>query len=73
VVNSQILDEATLVTILTRHFQTATSEALHGAAQDVMLLDLLSRDTDIVWEDEMHTTADSAAVDIVALGRCRES
>jgi hypothetical protein len=47
-----MLDEPTLVTILTAHFRTASQAEIHDAAQDVILLDLLdSKDMGIPWDD----------------------
>jgi len=47
-----MLDEATLASVLTRHFRTASPAQVDGAVQDLLLLELLKADdAGVAWED----------------------
>ncbi len=49
-----MLDENTVITILSRHFPGAPRQAVHNAAEDVLLLELLAQDVGVIWEDAMR-------------------
>ena len=57
-----MLDESTVITILSRHFPAAPLQAVHEAAEDVLLLELLARDVGVIWEDAMRDAKPPAAV-----------
>ena len=50
-----MLDEATLTSVLTQHFRSASKEEIHEAAYDVLLLELFEADdAGVAWEDAMR-------------------
>jgi hypothetical protein len=57
-----LLDEGVIVTILSRHFPTASRDALRDAAGDLLLLQMLMRDESVNWEDAMSERPDGAGV-----------
>ncbi len=59
--DASLLDEDVVVTILSRHFPTATGEVLRRAAEDVLLLQMLMRDAGVIWEDAMRNEPDRAS------------
>jgi hypothetical protein len=68
-----MLDEASVATILSRHFPRAASAEINDAARDVLLLELLADDRIPVWEDCLHDRIDPASVSIFAMTPRRES
>ncbi len=49
-----MFDEDAVIAILSRHFPGARRDVVRKAAEDVLLLDLLTRDIGLVWEDAMR-------------------
>ena len=68
-----ILDEATVTTILARHFPMATSADINDAARDVLLLELLADDRVPVWEDRLRDGLDQEFVPVFATAPWRDS
>jgi hypothetical protein len=67
-----MFDQATLASVLTRHFRTASHAQIDVAVQDVLLLELLeAEDAGVVWEDAMQEP-DHGCVTVFACAR-RES
>jgi hypothetical protein len=61
-----MLDEATLASVLTRHFRTASHAQIDDAVEDVLLLELLEADdAGVAWEDAMQEP-DHACVTVFA-------
>ena len=54
-----MLDEASVTTILSRHFPLARRADIDDAARDVVLLELLADDRVVVWEDSLHNRQDA--------------
>jgi hypothetical protein len=67
------LDEATVTTVLMRHFPMATPADINDAARDVILLELLADDRIPVWEDCRRDRQDPASVQVFAPAPWRES
>lgn len=53
-----MLDEATVTTILSRRFPLARRADIDDAARDVVLLELLTDDRVVVWEDSLRNRQD---------------
>ena len=68
-----MLDQTSLITILSRHFPTAAREDINDAARDVVILDLLADDRMVVWEDSLNERQDPAYLPVLATPVRRES
>jgi hypothetical protein len=68
-----MLDEVSVTAILTRYFPTAANRHVADAARDLVLLELLSDDRLLVWEDSMNDRQDPILVRTRAPRPCRES
>jgi hypothetical protein len=68
-----ILDEASVTTILARHFPMASPAAINDAARDVLLLELLSDDRLPVWEDSLRDRLEPGFVPVFAPASWRDS
>ena len=61
-----MLDEASVTTILSRHFPLARRIDIDDAARDLLLLDLLADDRVVVWEDSLHDRQDATIIQVFA-------
>ena len=61
-----MLDEASVTTILSRHFPLAKPADIDDAARDVVLFELLADDRIVVWEDCLHDRQDPAFTPVFA-------
>jgi hypothetical protein len=67
--DTTMLDEATLASVLSRHFRTASHREVADAVQDVLLLELLEADdAGVTWEDAMQEP-DNTSVTLFACAR----
>jgi hypothetical protein len=68
-----MLDESSVTAILARYFPNVAGQRVADAARDLVLLELLSDDRVLVWEDSMSDRQDASLVRTVALSPRRES
>jgi hypothetical protein len=68
-----MLDEASVTAILTRYFPTAAAHHVADAVRDLVLLELLSDDRVLIWEDSMSDRQDPILVRTLAPRPSRES
>jgi hypothetical protein len=68
-----VLDHTIVTTILARHFPTATAGVVDAAARDLVLLDLLSDDRVLIWEDARRDRHDPRLTPVVVPDRRLES
>ena len=61
-----MLDEASVTTILSRHFPFARRDDIDDAARDVVLLELLADDRVVVWEDSLRNRQDATFPQVFA-------
>ena len=61
-----MLDEASVTTILSRHFPLARRADIDEAARDVIVLELLADDRVVVWEDTLRNRQDATFTQVFA-------